>query len=142
MNVDHHDSSSVAWQSAVDQLDARCAHQLAAQVWEFMSSQTTSRVANRQGAVSLALLERISPRTVTVSWSDPQGCKYGEQLWRVASAKRAGLCVLTGQLIAKGEAIYRPCKTARPPMNANAMMLATALEIRLPSEETASGSAR
>lgn len=138
--MDHRDGSSVAWQRTVGQLDAGCARQLAAQVREMVSSQTTNSVANCNDAVSFVLLDRISPRTATVSWSDPQGCKYGEQVWRHATAKRAGFCVLTGQIIAEGCAIYRPSKTDPPPMNANAMMLAAALEKRLPLKRTAPGS--
>jgi hypothetical protein len=130
--VDHRDISSTAWQRTVGQLDIGCAHQLAERVREIVSSQTSSRAANRNEAVSFVLLDRISPRTATVSWSDPQGCKYGEQVWRLAAAKRSGICVLTGQPVARGEAIYRPSRTNPPPMNANAMMLAAALEKRLP----------
>jgi hypothetical protein len=140
MTVDQCDISCIAWQRTVGELDVGCAHQLTEHAWRIVSLQTSGRVAKRDEAVSFALLDRISPRTVTVSWSDPQCCKYGEQVWRLATAKSAGICMLTGQIIAKGQAIYRLAKTSRAPTNANAMMLAAALEKRLPSETTAPGS--
>jgi hypothetical protein len=124
--VDQYNISSTAWQKTVGQLDVGCAHQLAAHVRQIVSSHVSSHVSWRNEAISVVPLDRISPRTATVSWSDPQGCKYGEQVWRLAAAKRAGTCVLTGQPIAAGEAIYT--KVDPPPTNANAMMLAVALD--------------
>ncbi|WP_144140319.1 DUF3331 domain-containing protein [Paraburkholderia sp. BCC1884] len=117
-----------AWRRTVGQLDAGCAHQLTARVRHIVDTHESSRLSNSSGAVVVALLDRVSPRTVTVSWSDPQGCNYGEQVWRVASAKRPGVCALSGQTIATGDAIYRPTKVEPPPNNAKAMMLATAIE--------------
>lgn len=128
MTVDQCIINNTAWQRTVGQLDARCAHQFAAHVRQIVNLHASSRVPTRNEAISVVLLDRISPRTATVSWSDPQGCKYGEQVWRLATAKRAGSCVLTGQPIARGEPIYRPTKADPPPTNAHAMMLAAALE--------------
>jgi hypothetical protein len=128
MTVDQCNISNTAWQKTVGQLDVGCAHQFAAHVRRIVSSHVSTSVSPRSEAVSVVLLDRISPRTATVSWSDPQGCKYGEQVWRLAAAKRAGTCVLTGQPIARGEPIYRPTKADPPPTNADAMMLAAALD--------------
>lgn len=128
MTVAQCNIGSTAWQTTVGQLDAGCAHQFAAHVRQIVSSHVSTRVSPRNEAVSVVLLDRISPRTATVSWSDPQGCKYGEQVWRLAAAKRAGTCVLTSQPIARGEPIYRPTKADPPPTNADAMMLAVALD--------------
>lgn len=125
--VDPCNTSHTAWQRTVGQLDAGCAHQLAAHVRQIVSSHASARASSRNEAISVVLLDRISPRTATVSWSDPQGCKYGEQVWRLATAKRAGTCVLSGQPIARGEPIYRPTRADPPPTNADAMMLAVAL---------------
>jgi hypothetical protein len=128
MTVDQCNISNTAWQKTVGQLDVGCAHQFAAHVRQIVSSHVSTRVSPRNETVSVVLLDRISPRTATVSWSDPQGCKYGEQVWRLAAARRAGTCVLTGRPIARGEPIYRPTKADPPPTNADAMMLAAALD--------------
>jgi hypothetical protein len=121
-------TDDVAWQDTVDRLDVACAYQYAAYLNGSAESHGSSRKSNLNRSVSVVLLDRISPRTATVSWSDPQGCKYGEQVWRLAVAKCSGTCALTRRRIAKGEAIYRPTKTEPPPANADAMMLAEALD--------------
>ncbi|CAD6533334.1 hypothetical protein LMG28140_02745 [Paraburkholderia metrosideri] len=125
--MDQCNIGNTAWQRTVGQLDAGCAHQFAAHVRQIVSSHVSTRVSSQHEAISVVLLDRVSPRTATVSWSDPQGCKYGEQVWRLATAKRAGTCVLSGQPIARGEQIYRPTKVDPPPTNADAMMLVAAL---------------
>ncbi|REE18096.1 uncharacterized protein DUF3331 [Paraburkholderia sp. BL27I4N3] len=126
--MDQYVTDNIAWQRTVGQLDAGCADQFADHVKGIVSSQGSKRVSNINRSVSVALLDRISPRTATVSWSDPQGCKYGEQVWRLAAAKRSGICALSGQPIATGDTIYRPTKVDPPPANAAAMMLAIAID--------------
>jgi hypothetical protein len=120
-------TDNVAWLDTVGRLDVVCAYQLAAPPNRSAGSQRSSRKSNLNRSASIVLLDRISPRTATVSWSDPQGCKYGEQVWRLAAAKRPGTCALTGRPVAKGDAIYRPTTAEPPPANADAMMLAEAL---------------
>jgi len=123
-------TAASAWQRTVGQLDAGCALQWAAHVRDIVDSHESSRPENSHGNIAITLLERISPKTATVSWSDPRGCKYGEQIWRVATARRSGICALSGQAIAAGDAIYRPTKANPPPTNAAAMMLASVVERR------------
>ncbi|WP_245753233.1 DUF3331 domain-containing protein [Paraburkholderia sartisoli] len=127
--MDQYVMADIAWQRTVGQLDAGCAHQLTARIREIVDSHGSSRLPFRNGDVAIALLDRPSPRTATVSWSDPRGCKYGEQVWRLATARRSGTCALSGQGIAAGDAIYRPTKARPPPANAAAMMLATVVEL-------------
>jgi hypothetical protein len=126
--VDQSNIGNSVWQQTIGQLDAGCAHQLAAHVRQIVSAYPSKRVSPRNEAISVVPLDRISPRTATVSWSDPQGCKYGEQVWRQATARRSGICVLSGQPISRGTAIYRPTKTDPMPTNADAMVLATVME--------------
>jgi hypothetical protein len=126
--MDQHVTAALAWQRTVGQLDAGCAQQLTDRVRHIVDSHGSSRLPVRNADVVITLLDRPSPRTATVSWSDPRGCKYGEQVWRVATAKRSGICALSGQGIAAGDAIYRPTKVDPPPANADAMMLATVVE--------------
>lgn len=127
--MDQYVTADIAWQRTVGQLDAGCAHQLTARVRQIVDSHGSSSLPVKNGDVTIALLDRPSPRTATVSWSDPQGCKYGEQVWRLATAKRSGVCALSGQGIAAGDAIYRPSKVEPPPANAAVMMLATLVEL-------------
>ncbi|MEM5461455.1 DUF3331 domain-containing protein [Paraburkholderia phytofirmans] len=111
------------------QLDLGCAQQLAARVRHIVDSRGSSSLPVRNGDVAITLLDRPSPRTVTGSWSDARGCRYGEQLWRLQTAKRSGICALSGQGIAAGDVIYRPTKVESPPANAAAMMRATLVEL-------------
>ncbi|NKJ49719.1 hypothetical protein CIC12_23890 [Burkholderia sp. SG-MS1] len=127
-------SADMAWQRTVGQLDAGCAHQLIARVRHIVDSHGSSGLPVKNEDVAIALLDRPSPRTATVSWSDPRGCKYGEQVWRLATARRSGTCALSGQSIAAGDAIYRPSKVEPPPANAAAMMLATVVELGFTDE--------
>lgn len=119
---------NVAWRCTVGQLDAGRAHELASRVRHIVDSHGAKHLSNSNGDVAISLLDRNSTRTATVSWSDAQGCKYGEQLWRLATAKRSGICALSQQPIAAGDAIYRPTKMNPPPANAAAMMLASAID--------------
>jgi hypothetical protein len=126
--MDQYMTDNIAWLRTVGQLGAGCAHQLTVRVNHMVDSNGSSRLSSSNGAVAIALLDRISPRTVAVSWSDPQRCKYGEQIWRLATARRSGICALSGQRIDAGDAVYRPSKSASPPANAAAMMLANAID--------------
>lgn len=76
----------------------------------------------------IRLLERTSATSATVSWSDSTSCCYGAQLWRRCKAKKAGVCSLSGQTIARGDAVYRPKRVRPIPRNVEAMILATVLE--------------
>lgn len=122
--MDQYLTADIAWQRTVGQLDAGCAHELTARVKHLLDSHGSSSPPVKSGDAAIALLDRPSSRTATVSWSDPRGCKYGEQVWRLATAKRSGICALSGQPIGVGDAIYRPTKANPPPANAAAMMLA------------------
>jgi Domain of unknown function (DUF3331) len=76
----------------------------------------------------IRLLERTSLTSATVAWSDSTSCYYGAQLWRRCVSKKAGVCSLTGQTIAKGDAVYRPRRVEPVPRNIEAMILAAVLE--------------
>nr|WP_244173577.1 DUF3331 domain-containing protein [Caballeronia temeraria] len=80
------------------------------------------------GKCVIRLLERDSPTTATVAWSDSTSCFYGAQLWRRGTAKRVGVCSLSGQNIARGDAVYRPRRVHPAPRNVEAMILAAVLE--------------
>jgi hypothetical protein len=73
------------------------------------------------------VLDRLSERTVAVSWRDSTSCHYNDQIWRVGIAREPGRCAMTGERIRPGEAIYRPIPALPAPVNAQAMILASAL---------------
>ncbi|CAM2148957.1 DUF3331 domain-containing protein [Pararobbsia alpina] len=73
------------------------------------------------------VLDRLSERTVAVSWRDSTSCHYNDQIWRVGIARQPGCCAITGMHIEPGDAIYRPIPTVPAPLNAQAMILASAL---------------
>lgn len=81
----------------------------------------------RRAARIVNVLDRLSDRTVTISWRDATMCHYNDQIWRLGVARRQGECALTGESVGVGEAIYRPIPITPPPLNARAMILASAL---------------
>jgi hypothetical protein len=77
---------------------------------------------------AIQVLERQSRTVATVAWSDSTACRYGEQFWRRCIARKAGICALSGQAIAKGDAVYSPRVMRRAPLNIDAMILASVME--------------
>ncbi|MFM0367545.1 DUF3331 domain-containing protein [Paraburkholderia sediminicola] len=83
---------------------------------------------------AVRVLGRNKQTSATVVWSDPTSCFYGEQQWRRSIAKKAGVCALSGHVIATGDAVYRPRLVQPAPRNIEAMILATVMEA-IPVEE-------
>jgi hypothetical protein len=81
----------------------------------------------RRSARVVNVLDRLSERTVAVSWRDSTSCHYNDQIWRVGIARQPGRCAVTGVRIQPGDAIYRPIPTLPAPVNAQAMILASAV---------------
>src|SRR5258708_11919367 len=77
---------------------------------------------------AIRVLGRNKQTSATVVWSDPTSCFYGEQQWRRCIAKKAGVCALSGQAIATGDAVYRPRLVQPAPRNIEAMILATVMQ--------------
>ncbi|MFM0555964.1 DUF3331 domain-containing protein [Paraburkholderia sediminicola] len=77
---------------------------------------------------AIRILERNGQISATIAWSDATSCCYGEQLWRRCIARKAGVCALSGQAIATGDAVYRPRRGRPPPRNVEAMILATIMD--------------
>lgn len=76
----------------------------------------------------IRVLERNGRTSATVAWSDSTSCCYGEQQWRRYIARKAGVCALSGQSIARGDAVFRPRPVQPVPRNFEAMILATVIE--------------
>ncbi|MFB9127625.1 DUF3331 domain-containing protein [Paraburkholderia dipogonis] len=73
--------------------------------------------------VHVTVLDRPTSLTAIIAWRDPTECRYGEQRWRGGVARARGTCALTGRIIKRGDAIYRPQRRVPPPANAGAMIL-------------------
>ncbi|WP_109477857.1 DUF3331 domain-containing protein [Paraburkholderia sp. C35] len=80
------------------------------------------------GYAQVTILERPTRETALVRWSSSVGCHYSEQVWRKGFARRAGVCALTGMLIATGDPVFRPLRASQLCSNAGAMIEASSVE--------------
>ncbi|WP_420992133.1 DUF3331 domain-containing protein [Cupriavidus sp. 30B13] len=86
------------------------------------------RAARGYYGALISVIDRPGPGTATLAWRDATHCRYGDQEWCAGTARAAGVCAMSGQAIAAGDAIYKP-RACRPrPRNADAMILATVLD--------------
>jgi hypothetical protein len=82
------------------------------------------RTPARPGARILHI-ERVSTTSLLVSWSDSTRCCYMDQTWAAVSARQAGNCALTGNVIRRGDAVFKPrCRGKSRPANYQEMILA------------------
>jgi hypothetical protein len=77
----------------------------------------------------LQILERQTRSTAIIEWCDSTACHYGQQLWRLSTAKQNGICAATGEAINPGDAVYRPQEIGERPINAGQMIHAYVIEI-------------
>jgi Domain of unknown function (DUF3331) len=73
---------------------------------------------------TIHVLDRPTPRTAAISWSDPGACHYGYQIWDMAPSKQTGVCVLSGSEIRIGDMVYTPRQDEPAPINAGEMIAA------------------
>lgn len=86
---------------------------------------------NAFGQCTVKVEERLTEAAFALSWSDSTRCHYREQIWKRATARRSGICVLSGEAIRRGDAVFRPLATRfKIPLNSRAMILAVSLETR------------
>ena len=78
------------------------------------------------------LIERTSSSTVTIAWRDSTSCSYGAQIWMGANAKVSGVCAMSGAQIKRGDRIFHPRHSKPAPVNAGAMILASAIDAANP----------
>ncbi len=95
------------------------------------TSGTDATIVARRSAAIVKVLDRASEHTVVVSWCDSQGGHFGDQTWRLASAKKRGVCAMTGRAIEKGDAVYRPWLREKARSNANERILAECVDAAL-----------
>lgn len=83
-------------------------------------------VVRRAGLVNF--VDRPTATTVTIAWRDSTHCSYGDQLWQASRARVNGVCAMSGHPIHAGDAVYQPRPVQPTPLNADAMILASALQ--------------
>jgi hypothetical protein len=83
--------------------------------------------------LAVSLVERTSSSTVTIAWRDSTSCCYGAQIWMIAKAKVAGVCSMSGERINRGDRIFHPRHSKPAPVNARAMILASAIAAAKPA---------
>jgi hypothetical protein len=81
------------------------------------------------GAANLTIVGRHSDVSIAVSLKDPTAGCYVEQPWRLTRARGRGVCALTSTPIRRGDRIYRPSMRGHVPVNANWMVLASAIPV-------------
>jgi hypothetical protein len=79
-------------------------------------------------SLTVGVVERLTKVTAAITWSDPTSCCYGYQLWQVSRARETGRCALTGEIIQRGDNVYRPRASRIPAVNQYAMILARMIE--------------
>jgi len=120
-----------AWSRTVVLLDQARAQRMMSEAIGVANDRCAQTDWNHHETVMVSIIDRASPRTVTVSWQDALSGSYGHQSWRASLAKRAGRCVLSGRAIKRGDPVFRPGSTQPPPGNANAMILSSCVEALL-----------
>jgi hypothetical protein len=63
---------------------------------------------SRRNAACVEILERLSPTSIVISWADATSGRYGEQTWNLRTARRKGVCSVSGEPILPGAPVYRP----------------------------------
>lgn len=81
----------------------------------------------------ISLVERTSSSTITIAWRDSTSCSYAAQIWMGANAKVSGVCAMSGAQINRGDRIFHPRHTNPAPVNAGAMILASAIAAAKPA---------
>lgn len=92
----------------------------------YVAHQRPVNVVRRSGLVNF--VDRPTATTVTIAWRDSTHCSYGDQLWQASRAKVNGVCAMSGHPIYPGDAVYQPRPEHPKPLNADAMILASALQ--------------
>ncbi|RZT39513.1 DUF3331 domain-containing protein [Cupriavidus agavae] len=112
------DSSCEAWLRTIALLEPQ----------QHTLTYTAEDHAGRAHAPIVTVIERPSTALAVVSWRDATHCRYGEQIWAIGTAREPGICALTGLPIPRLATVYRPQRTRPAPLNAEAMILASAIE--------------
>jgi len=86
--------------------------------------RSSACVLSHPGHVDVKLVERLTSRTVAITWHEPGVCHYVEQTWIEGVSRVSGKCAMTGKVLRRGDPVYRPRPTNPPLHNAAAMIAA------------------
>lgn len=103
---------------------------------EFAAAANQRARVGRERIVHLHIIEKYSNSTIAVYWCDATAGCYGEQLWRVVTARAGSTCALSGLQIRRGDAVFRPAARGRKPANGDSMILASAVEAKIRDGES------
>lgn len=120
-----------AWSQTIALLDQVLARKIADAATQIAAGQPRKSTWDDHAALTVRVVERTGPRTVSVSWCDPLSGHYGCQSWRVSLARRHGSCVLSGDPIRRGDSVYQPSSRSSRPSNAGAMISASRVDAAL-----------
>jgi hypothetical protein len=114
--------SNAVWELIVERLGGEpCGHPLSDSEFSAMDCSSTL-------AVKVSIIGRLTSGRTIVSWRSATTGHYGAQVWRQTNSRRSGTCVLSGDPIKRGDFVYCPAKSRRPPANADAMILSHHME--------------
>ncbi|ALK32472.1 DUF3331 domain-containing protein [Burkholderia plantarii] len=77
------------------------------------------------------VLERVSANTIVVLWQDATRCHYSDQTWIRCMTRVRGVCALRGEIIRRGDVVYKPQALRRTVANGQAMILASEVAYEL-----------
>jgi hypothetical protein len=80
-----------------------------------------------RNSICVEILERLSPTSIVISWADATSGRYGEQTWTLRSARRKGVCPLSGEPFPPGAPVYRPNVRQGSATNTNQSISAAAI---------------
>ncbi|MBC8746377.1 hypothetical protein OKW43_000903 [Paraburkholderia sp. WC7.3g] len=78
------------------------------------------------------VIERLSETSIAVLWQDATLCRYADQVWISCRARLKGRCAVSGATIRRNDLIYKPRVRSAVPVNAAAMILASAVDLQHP----------
>lgn len=93
--------------------------------------------AGRDRVIHLHIIEKYSSSAIAICWRDATSGCYGEQLWKVVTARSGSTCALSGLRIRRGDAVFRPWARGYKPVNGDSMILASAVERTIRYEDCA-----
>jgi hypothetical protein len=95
----------------------------------WQSSEAPPLVHGESFPICIYIVERTTPQTMTICWSDARVGHCTEQTWRMGLARSASRCLLTGERIQRGDRVFRPqSERGTPFAGRDRMILACAVD--------------
>ncbi|RQR49327.1 DUF3331 domain-containing protein [Burkholderia sp. Bp9140] len=86
--------------------------------------------------VQIRILERLSDHTISLAWGHPCRGYFGCQTWHRTTARKCGICSLTGERVLQGEQIYKLARSASGARRINEVLLARHVDAILECGDT------